>query len=172
MRPGIFRTAAGENSRLRHLALLLRMRWVMRTYFLALALAGAAATMSAQSRATRPSTSQQAAQGPDKALTLLGCVQRDENQADWFTLSDKTTGATYHLTGRPVRAYVWRNVRIVGGLVPSPNIAAQAGAIDPTKAAMASLGTNAPGAGNVEPLEFRVTQVRRLTGSCAPRPER
>jgi hypothetical protein len=71
-----------------------------------------------------------------------------------------------------VKSYVWWNVRIVGGLVPSPNIAAQAGAIDPTKAAMAYQGANPPGAGNVDVLAFNVTRVRRLTGSCTPKIDR
>jgi len=105
-------------------------------------------------------------------ITLVGCVQPNAARSEWLTLSDKKTGTTYRLTGGNVREYVWRNVRIVGGLVPSPNIAAQAGAIDQTKAAMAYQGANPPGIGNVEPLEFSVTLVRRLTGSCAPKSDR
>jgi hypothetical protein len=107
-----------------------------------------------------------------QAITLIGCVQSDSAKPGWFTLSDRNTGTTYRLTGANVKAYVWRNVRIVGGLVPSPNIAAQAGAIDPTKAAMAYQGANPPGTGNVGVLEFNVTRVRRLTGSCAPKTDR
>ena len=55
-----------------------------------------------------------------RPLTLVGCVQPDTAKPERFTLSDKT-GTTYHLTGANVKAYVWRNVRIVGGLVPSPD---------------------------------------------------
>ena len=64
---------------------------------------------------------------------------------------------------------------IRGGLVPSPNLAAQAGAIDQTKAAMAYQGVNRPGTGNSGPLEFsvtRVTRVQSVTGSCAPQSDR
>ena len=139
-----------------------------RRFLGALVLAGATATI-AQSGATTLSSGQPAAPKRDKTLTLTGCVQGDETKAGWFTLSDKKTGATYHLTGSNVKAYVWRNVRIVGGLVPSANIAAQAGAIDPTKAAAAYQGANPPGTGSAEPLEFNVTRVRPMTGSCAPK---
>ena len=107
-----------------------------------------------------------------KTITLTGCIQLDAARPEWFTLSDTKTGTNYRLTGANVRAYVWRNVRIVGGLVPSPNIAAQAGAIDQTKAAMANQGSNPPGTGNIAPLEFNVARVRRLTGSCTPKSTR
>ena len=140
-----------------------------RRFLVALVLASATATIGAQSGATTPSSAQPAAPKPDKTLTLTGCVQRDETKAGWFTLSDKKTGATYRLAGTNVKAYVWRNVRIVGGLVPSANIAAQAGAIDPTKAAAAYQGANPPGTGSLELLEFNVARVRPTTGSCAPK---
>jgi hypothetical protein len=71
-----------------------------------------------------------------------------------------------------VKAYVWRHVRIVGGLVPSATLAAQAGAVDQTKAAMAYQGGNLPGTGNIGPPEFSVTRVQRVTGSCAPKSDR
>ena len=142
----------------------------MRTHFFAgLILAGVVVTLGAQSGST---SKPPAAPKAEKALTLIGCVQREDTKPEWFTLSHTKTGTTYRLTGANVKAYVWRNVRIVGGLVPSPNIAAQAGAIDQTKAAMAYQGANPPGTGNVEPLEFNVTRVRRLTGSCAPKSDR
>jgi hypothetical protein len=134
-----------------------------------LILAAAATTMGAQS--SQPSNPTPAPPA-SKPVTLVGCVQVDAAKPEWFMLSDTKTGNTYHLTGTNVKAYVWRNVRIAGGLVPTANIAAQAGAIDQTKAAMASQGANPPGAGKVEPLEFNVTRVRRLAGSCAPKPDR
>jgi hypothetical protein len=144
----------------------------------ALILAGAMATLVAQSGSTPASSSQPAARKDasqastpkrDTPLTLTGCVQLDETKADRFTLSDNKTGATYHLTGANVKAYVWRNVRIVGGLVPSANIAAQAGAIDPAKTAVASEEASRPGTFNGALLELRVNRVRPLTGSCSPK---
>ena len=146
------------------LALALRSASIMlRTSFVAGLILAAAPMLTAQSGQTSsPALAPLAA----KTITLTGCVQRDAVKPGWFTLSDTKTGTIYRLTGANVRAYVWRNVRIVGGFVPSPNIAAQAGAIDQTKAAMAYQGANPPGAG-IEPLEFNVARVRRLTGSCA-----
>jgi hypothetical protein len=137
---------------------------MMRTSLVAgLILAAAVPMLNAQSGQT---SSQPPAPPAAKTITLTGCVQLDAAKPGWFTLSDTKTGTTYRLTGANVRAYVWRNVRIVGGLVPSPNIAAQAGAIDQTKAAMAYQGAKPPETG-IEPLEFNVARVRRLTGSCA-----
>jgi hypothetical protein len=53
--------------------------------------------------------------------------------------------------------------------VPSPNIAAQAGAIDQTKVAMAQQGADPQGTSNIELLEFRVNTVRTLAGTCSPK---
>ena len=138
-------------------------------FFASLILATAVALPGAQSGQTSTSPPPAAA---TKTITLTGCIQLDAARPEWFTLSDTKTGTKYRLTGANVRAYVWRNVRIVGGLVPSPNIAAQAGAIDQTKAAMANQGSNPPGTGNIAPLEFNVARVRRLTGSCTPKSTR
>jgi hypothetical protein len=129
-------------------------------------------TLGAQSDPPSVPAASGAARADGKSLTLVGCVQPDERKADRFTLSDKTTGATYHLTGRNVKAFVWRNVRIVGGLVPTPNLAAQAGAIDPTKAAMASQGANPPATERAEVLEFRVSRVQAAAGDCPSKPVR
>jgi hypothetical protein len=124
----------------------------------------AAATLDAQST-PKPT-------GPDpatKPLTIVGCIQVDGGTRESFTISDKKTGTTYQLKGPEVQAFVWRNVRIVGGLVPTPNIAAQAGNIDETRAAMAHEGANRPSIGDLPSVELRVKQVKTLSGSCAPK---
>jgi hypothetical protein len=110
-------------------------------------------------------------------LTLSGCVSRDITAPGTFTFAETGTGTKYRL-GAVVRKYVGQRVEIVGapvgrrptirgGLLPSPNAAAQAGALDPAQAAIASLpgGTNS-GTGTVELPELRVTRVRGLAGSC------
>ncbi len=112
-----------------------------------------------------------------KPITLSGCVQRGESGPDQFTLSEKKGGQIYRLTGTDLRDYVGRRVqivgglaskrfRVVGGLTPSPNAAAQAGAQDPARAATAAAGGSA-GPGKVELPEFRVKSVRPITGSCS-----
>ena len=113
---------------------------------------------------------------PPSSITLTGCVQRGESAPDQFTLSDKEDGSTYHLTGTDVRQYIGRRVqivgdvasrrfRIVGGLTPNANVAAQAGAMDPVRAATAAAG-GAAGPGTVALPEFKVKSVRPVSGSC------
>lgn len=136
-------------------------------FVVSLILTAAGAAVGMQSGATSNVPPDQAATKP---ITLVGCVQPDTAKPEQFKLADKT-GTTYRLTGAKVKGYVWRNVRILGGLVPSPNLAAQAGAIDQTKAAMMYQGANPPAAGNIEPLDVNVTRVWPLTGSCAPKPD-
>ena len=60
-----------------------------------------------------------------------------------------------------------KKVKFVGGLYPSPNIAAQAGAIDPGKVAIANLPGGAADAAVVSTLpEFRVVRLRGVEGAC------
>ena len=117
------------------------------------------------------------AKAPPKPITLTGCVQRGESAAGEYTLAEKKDSQIYRLTGTDLRDYVGRRVqivggvpsnrfRIVGGLKPSPNAAAQAGAMDPARAAVAASGGSA-GPGKVELPEFRVKSVRPITGSCS-----
>ncbi len=113
---------------------------------------------------------------PPKPITLSGCIVRGETTSGQYTLEDTKAGATYRLTGTDVRDYVGRRVLVVGtlggkkftiagGLQPSANAAAQAGAIDPARAAMAAAGGSA-GPGTVDFPEFRVKSVRPVSGSC------
>jgi len=111
-----------------------------------------------------------------KTITLSGCVERGETTPGQFTLSDKEDGSTYRLTGTDVRQYIGRRVQIVGGvasrrftivggLTPNANVAAQAGAMDPVRAATAAAG-GAAGPGTVALPEFKVKSVRPVSGSC------
>ena len=103
---------------------------------------------------------------------MSGCVQKGETPAGGYTLFDGTT--QFRLTGVDVRDYVGRRVevsggdarklKVVGGLLPSPNVAAQAGNMDPARAATASADAAAVnGTGNPE---FRVRSIKPMTGSC------
>ena len=103
-----------------------------------------------------------------KDMVLVGCVAADNASPEQFTLTDTKEGLTYRLNGSKLRTYTGHRVRIVGGLYPSASIAAQAGAIDPTKAAIAATAPNAADSANVEFPKFQVAQVRQLKGSCAP----
>jgi hypothetical protein len=139
----------------------------MRTSFLAAVVLASAAVVSAQQPDTNTSKSKK-----PTTITMAGCVQKAEGPAGGYTLFDGTT--QFRLTGVDVRDFVGRRVevtggdnrklKIVGGLYPSANVAAQAGNMDParaaTKAADASMvnGTGTP--------EFRVRSIKPVTGSC------
>lgn len=135
---------------------------------LVLALAGLAAT---------PLMAQ--ATGDKDRRTLTGCVAESGVPQAPVTFADSETGAEYRLTGKGLKKYAGQRVEIVGGprtsrfvirggLFPSPNVAAQAGALDPVKIAIAGQpGGSESGTGRVELLpEFRVSRVRALEGSC------
>ena len=111
-----------------------------------------------------------------KVITLSGCVVRGETTPGQYTLEDKEAGTTYRLTGTDFRDYIGRRVQIVGGvpsrrftivggLTPNPNVAAQAGDMDPSRAANAAAGGVA-GPGNVQLPEFKVKSVRPVSGAC------
>ena len=114
---------------------------------------------------------------PPKVLTLSGCVVRGETPPGEYTIEDKEEGVTYRLTGTDVRDYIGRRVQvvggvpsprrftIVGGLTPNANVAAQAGDMDPARAAMAGAGGSA-GPGTVQLPEFKVKSVRPVSGGC------
>ena len=124
-----------------------------------------ATTSGAQSsQASSPSTQTVTPEKPDKPMILVGCVAADQANADQVTFADEKAGVTYRLNGTNLHTYTGRRVRIVGGLYPSANVAAQAGAIDPTKAAIAATSET----GTVQLPEVRVKQVRQLRGSCSP----
>ena len=104
-------------------------------------------------------------------VTLDGCVAANPTARNSFTLDED--GRTYLLKGVSMRDYVGQHVeligvapkrlRIVGGLYPSPNIAAQPN--DPTKAAMAA--QSGPTSQSARPMiEFNVKSVRILSGAC------
>jgi hypothetical protein len=117
-------------------------------------------------------------QARGRAITLSGCVARSDGGPDEYTLVDQADKTTYRLSGVPVRDYVGKRVQVVGGVVdskklkvsgglrPTPNVAAQAGAIDPSQAATAAAGGSAPGTGPAPTLEFRIRSVRPADGDC------
>jgi hypothetical protein len=131
---------------------------------LALALASASWAQQKKEPLKKPST-----------VTLTGCVQKSETPAGGYTLSDET--GIFRLTGVDVRDFVGRRVQIVGGqprglkikggLFPSANVAGQAGAMDPARAATAATDAAAAQATGAPP-EFRVRAIKPITGSCTP----
>jgi hypothetical protein len=112
-----------------------------------------------------------------KTITLSGCVQHDDAKPEEFRLTDAKASKTYRLTGVDLREYIGRpvqidggvvvkNLKISGGLQPNANIAAQAGALDPSRAAVqaATAGSTTGTPTDIE--EFRVKTVRSASGEC------
>ncbi len=109
-----------------------------------------------------------------KTFTLSGCVAQDAAGND-VTLEDKS--GSYRLTGMNIRDFLGQKVElsgsvyeskklvVKGGLRPSPNAAAQAGAIDQTQVANETHGGSAP-TGTVQLPEFRVKSIRPLGSGC------
>jgi hypothetical protein len=136
----------------------------------ACALALLSASALAQNKTDKP------AKPAPKIITLSGCVARGETMPGQYTLEDKEAGTRYRLTGTDFRDYIGRRVQIsggvpsrrltiVGGLTPNANVAAQAGDMDPARAATAAAG-GAAGPGTVQLPEFRVKSVRPVSGAC------
>ena len=120
----------------------------------------------------RPSESKKPPQS--NIITLNGCVLNDRTQHNVYTLTEENDPTVYRLTGSGVSKYVGQRVEvsgvmskrpvIVGGLYPTPNVAAQAGAIDPGKAAVEQMIAGSNPAGRA--LDFRVKSVRPVPGAC------
>lgn len=130
---------------------------------------------------TQPAPSATPKPDPNAPVTMNGCVTRDytdSKNANAYTFVDNTDGGRYRLNGKSLSKYSGlsvqvvgvvdtKKVKIVGGLYPSPNIAAQAGAIDPAKAGVAALpGGGTTGVGNVELPILNVTRLSLGSGEC------
>ncbi len=143
----------------------------MRVLLVTFLWAGAtAAAFTAPQDATNPKTA------PSKDVIMSGCISGNAS-AGPLTFTDIADGSQYRLTGRRLTRYVGqrvqivgapdtRRLRLVGGLTPSPNTAAQAGALDPTRAAVAAAGGGTTGTGSPELPQFRVSRVSVVSGTC------
>ena len=126
-------------------------------------------------------TSALAAQGQTKApantVELTGCVSLSPSSTGQFAFVDAASGGTYRLNGKDVKKYAGQRVRIVGdpnakrvrfrmGLWPSPNAAAQAGAIDPAQESIARQAGGAASTPDASFPELRVVRMRGIEGAC------
>jgi outer membrane lipoprotein SlyB len=119
---------------------------------------------------------EQKSKTPPTILTLSGCVTADPSQRNVFTLTDAGDPTIYRLTGTSVRKYVGQRVEVsgvaskrlsvTGGLYPNANVAGQAGAIDPVKAAIAGQTEGNAAATGRTMSDFRVKSVRTVPGPC------
>ncbi len=138
----------------------------------------AVALFAAQSQ---PAPKPEAKPDPNAPLTMNGCVTRDytdSKNVSAYTFVDSVDGARYRLKGKSVSKYSGmsvevigslegKKVKFVGGLYPSPNVAGQAGNIDPAKAAVAAMpGGTSNGVGNVDLPTLNVTRFSLGSGEC------
>jgi len=115
---------------------------------------------------------------PPKTITLSGCVERDPNEPDKFTITDTKDGNKYRVTGKDFREFLNRPVQLDGGIVikglkisgglkPSANVAAQAGSIDPSRAMVQAATSESTTGADVDVQEFRVKAIHPDTaGNC------
>jgi len=109
-------------------------------------------------------------------LRLTGCVSPKPEGGD-YTFTNAADGNRYRLTGKDIKKFAGLKVEVVestskgfavkGGLYPSPNVAAQAGALDPVQSAIATQrgSGNTPGTAADLP-EFRAQRVKAVQGEC------
>jgi hypothetical protein len=142
----------------------------------------AIAVLLAQAQPAEPAKAQPAKKvDPNAPVTMNGCLSRDytdSKDASAYTFVDSVDGSRYHVKGKSVSKYSGMSVevvgvidtkklRIIGGLYPSANIAGQAGAIDPGKAAVAAMpGGASTGTGNVDIPTLNVTRLSLGQGEC------
>jgi hypothetical protein len=153
------------------------MRAVIRTSVAGFLLLGSALPIAGQSTPSDPQGSAGSVKKAKEPVVMSGCITSDAAGRE-MTFTDGTDGTQYRLTGTNVKKFVGRHVQVVGGydsrrlrvnggLTPSPNIAAQAGAIDPGVAAVAALGGGTTGTGSPRLPEFRVARVSAVAGDCS-----
>ena len=109
-------------------------------------------------------------------LTLTGCVEKG-NTPSQFTINDPVNGK-YEVSGSRIQRYIGQKVeaagtrgstrfRVKGGLWPNPNVAAQGGNMDPSRAAVAAQpGGPYSGTGEIDLPTFKVKSVRTVSGGC------
>ena len=114
---------------------------------------------------------------PPTSVTLTGCIDAKRGARREITFEDATTGSRYRLTGKGIEKFLGTRVEIVGGssgkgltirggLLPSPNIAAQGGAIDPAQESIARQPGGAASGTGEQLREFPVARIRALDGAC------
>lgn len=116
-------------------------------------------------------------QPTSKTVTLTGCVEKAAGPGSRYTMQG-ADGSRYEVSGGGINKFVGKRVEVAGvpgstrlkvkgGLWPTPNVAAQGGAIDPAKAAVAAMpGGGATGTGDVNLPTVKVKSIRSIDGVC------
>jgi len=135
----------------------------------ALIAAAARAAVAQPVTSSPPDAAAQTAQPPAgrTLLTLESCVESAAPARAHFTLFDPHHGVMYRLTGPRQSLFAGRRVQVVGALVPTPNIAAQAGSIDSVTTAVATANLNLSGSTPFNRPKGHVEEIRPLP-RCGP----
>jgi len=101
-------------------------------------------------------------------LSLVGCVAVEDTAGRHFVASDRVRRLKHR--PRPIDLDAdTGGLRVVGALIPTANIAAQAGSIDPTISAMAMSRARPMETGERRIVELRSMPTQTVRGSCGPR---
>jgi hypothetical protein len=102
-----------------------------------------------------------------KPLTIAGCAPTEGTAPAAFKLYDPHRGWMYRLTGERLGSSGHTRVQVVGALVPTPNIAAQAGSIDPAGVTVSSANrVNLSGSTPFNQPKLHIEKVRAFQGGC------
>jgi len=164
----------------RRLSLLSSVHLIVALAGLAMVRPGTARAQDAQGETGQPAKqTKQTKSAKPKPMIMTGCIAHGDSSGT-LTFTDAADGSKYRLTGANVAKYVGQEVQIIGnpdtrrlhvtgGLLPSPNVAAQAGAIDPVQAAIAAAPGGTAGVGSPSLPDFKVTRVSLATGGECPK---
>ena len=95
------------------------------------------AILSATMVAAAQSATAQTPEPIQRGLALSSCTPIADATANRFTISKPRSAKSWYRTAGPFLLQSGQRVHVTGRLIPSPNIAGQAGALDPTVPAMA-----------------------------------
>jgi hypothetical protein len=94
------------------------------------------ATLTATIAAAVPLSAQMPEQ-PPRGLALRSCTPVADPAANRFTISKPRAPKSWYRSTGTLLAHTGQRIHVAGRLIPSANIAAQAGSLDPTVPAMA-----------------------------------
>jgi hypothetical protein len=134
----------------------------------------AATLFATQTTLTQPSVPRK---NTGAVITVSGCLSQDTATAGSLLFSDASTGAKDRpggvdrrrdpgQRGEFVLGSGSRSLTIRGGLVPSPNVAAQASALDPVRSAIARTSGGSSRMASTPVPDFRAWRVQPIGGSC------
>ena len=119
----------------------------------------------AQTTTQRPPPPQIPELNLDSALNVIGCSGIGASSQGRFTVSTIHRNLYYRWLTKGLEGWDYRGVHVVGALLPTTDIAAQAGYINPTYTAAVTAAGNYVPVGPIH-VHVRFEPVPSATGSC------